>query len=104
MKRKSVKVDDQWIDAYEQIYKYERRFRIKNKAFIENQEIQLHKISPNQMQKEALQELQRVREENETKALIISATGERVIIVMGAVCVIKSSVSGTLDKYISCID
>ena len=30
-------------------------------------------------------------------------TGERVIIVMGAVCVIKSRVSGTLDEYISCI-
>ena len=30
-------------------------------------------------------------------------TGERVIIVMGAVCVIKSRVSGTLTKYISCI-
>ena len=30
-------------------------------------------------------------------------TGERVIIVMGAVCVIKSRVSGTLNKYISCI-
>ncbi|RBP65321.1 type I restriction and modification enzyme subunit R-like protein [Alkalibaculum bacchi] len=30
-------------------------------------------------------------------------TGERVIIVMGAVCVVKSRVSGTLNKYISCI-
>jgi type III restriction enzyme len=30
-------------------------------------------------------------------------TGERVIIVMGAVCVIKSRVSGTLNKCISCI-
>lgn len=29
-------------------------------------------------------------------------TGERVIIVMGAICVIKSRVSGTLNKYISC--
>ena len=29
--------------------------------------------------------------------------GERVIIVMGAVCVNKSTVSGTLTKYISCI-
>ena len=29
--------------------------------------------------------------------------GERVIIVMGAVCVIKSRVSGTLNKYNSCI-
>lgn len=30
-------------------------------------------------------------------------TGERVIIVMGAVFIIKSRVSGTLNKYISCI-
>ncbi|WP_253197220.1 hypothetical protein [Clostridium algidicarnis] len=30
-------------------------------------------------------------------------TGERVIIVMGAVFMIKSRVSGTLTKYISCI-
>ncbi|WP_262122370.1 SAM-dependent methyltransferase [Anaerococcus sp. Marseille-Q5996] len=29
--------------------------------------------------------------------------GERVIIVMGAVCVNKSTVSRTLTKYISCI-
>ena len=35
--------------------------------------------------------------------LVCAATGERVIIVMGAVCVIKSRVSGTLNKYISCI-
>lgn len=38
-----------------------------------------------------------------THAIVILPTGERVIIVMGAVCVIKSRVSGTLDKYISCI-
>ena len=30
-------------------------------------------------------------------------TGERVIIVMGAVFIIKSRVSGALNKYISCI-
>jgi len=36
-------------------------------------------------------------------AIITMPTGERVIIVMGAVCVMKSRVSGTLDKYISCI-
>jgi len=42
-------------------------------------------------------------EEGETIALLYHATGERVIIVMGAVCVIKSRVLGTLYKYISCI-
>ena len=34
---------------------------------------------------------------------LMSSPGERVIIVMGAVCVIKSRVLGTLTKYISCI-
>lgn len=32
-----------------------------------------------------------------------SGSGERVIIVMGAVCANKSTVSGTLTKYISYI-
>lgn len=40
---------------------------------------------------------------NQKRILLVMATGERVIIVMGAVCVIKSRVSGTLNKYISCI-
>jgi hypothetical protein len=35
-------------------------------------------------------------------ALLYHATGERVIIVMGAKCVIRSRVSGTLVKYNSC--
>lgn len=37
------------------------------------------------------------------KALLVMATGERVIIVMGAVNVMKPRVSGTLNKYILCI-
>ena len=41
-------------------------------------------------------------EEGQNGPLVMS-TGERVIIVMGAVCAIKSRVSGTLNKYISCI-
>ena len=34
---------------------------------------------------------------------LVMPTGERAIIVMGAIYVIKSRVSGTLNKYISCI-
>ncbi len=37
------------------------------------------------------------------RILLVMATGERVIIVIGAVCAMKSRVSGTLNKYISCI-
>ena len=55
-------------------------------------------------QKEILEDLNLEREEyGSYKTPVIAATGERVIIVMGAVCVIKSRVSGTLNKYISCI-
>jgi len=41
--------------------------------------------------------------ETKNNGYIWHTTGERVIIVMGAVCVIKSRVSGTLNKCISCI-
>jgi|BioPla2DNA2_1021312.scaffolds.fasta_scaffold139101_1 hypothetical protein len=54
-------------------------------------------------QKAAIESLQQMREKKESIALLYHATGERVIIVMDAVCVIKSRVSGTLNKYISCI-
>ncbi len=59
-----------------------------------------------------VQNLRRVQLENKLFAdnelknnnfTIEMETGERVIIVIGAVCVIKSRVSGTLTKYISCI-
>lgn len=39
----------------------------------------------------------------EGAVLVRMATGERVIIVMGAVNVMKPRVSGTLNKYILCI-
>jgi len=40
---------------------------------------------------------------NARPATIVMPTGERVIIVMGAIYVIKSRVSETLTKYNSCI-
>ena len=61
-------------------------------------------LRPYSHQKEILEDLKLEREEyNSYKNLVVAATGERVIIVMGAVCVIKPRVSGTLTKYISCI-
>ena len=54
-------------------------------------------------QQDALNNLKIMRQEGESIALLYHATGERVIIVMGAVCVMKPRVSGTLYKYISCI-
>jgi len=47
-----------------------------------------------------LRDVQTYARDNSHKNLIIVAsTGERVIIVMGAICVIKSRVSGTFAKY-----
>ena len=61
-------------------------------------------LKPYSHQKEILEDLRLEREEyNSYKNLVVAATGERVIIVMGAVCVMKPRVSGTLYKYISCI-
>ena len=41
--------------------------------------------------------------EGPQSGLLVMPTGERVIIVMGAIYVIKSKVSGTLIQYNSCI-
>jgi hypothetical protein len=61
-------------------------------------------LRPFSHQKEILEDLRLEREEYVSyKNLVVAATGKRVIIVMGAVFIIKSRVSGTLDKYISCI-
>ena len=61
-------------------------------------------LRPYSHQKEILEDLKLERQEYDSyKNLVVAATGERVIIVMGAVCVIKSRVSGTLNKYKSCI-
>ncbi|MCK9443487.1 MAG: hypothetical protein M0Q14_02995 [Tissierellaceae bacterium] len=65
-------------------------------------------------EEEILENLQEIQLKNglpQTKTLkagsydfdVEMETGERVIIVIGAVCVIKSMVSGTLNKYILCI-
>jgi hypothetical protein len=58
---------------------------------------------PTEAQIEALYHLSQARDEGIDKGLVVAATGERVIIVMGAIYVIKSRVSGTLIQYNSCI-
>ena len=61
-------------------------------------------LKPYSHQKEILEDLRLEREEyGSYKNLLVAATGERVIIVMGAVNVMKPRVSGTLNKYILCI-
>ncbi len=61
-------------------------------------------LKPYSHQKEILEDLRVEREEYDShKNLVVAATGERVIIVMGAINTFKSRVSGTLNKYNSCI-
>jgi len=61
-------------------------------------------LRPFSHQKEILEDLRVEREEYESyKNLVVAATGERVIIVMGAINVLVSRFSGTFIKYNSCI-
>lgn len=77
----------------------------KNDKYLKNRENRyLLDIRPYSYQQEVLDRLEAEREvRGNYKNLVVAATGERVIIVMGAIYVIKSRVSGTLNKYISCI-
>lgn len=52
---------------------------------------------------DAIENLQEMRTKGEFIALLYHTTGERVIIVLGAINALKSRVSGTLIKYYSCI-
>jgi HKD family nuclease len=63
--------------------------------------IEQYKLKPNNMQVEFVTNLAKIIEAGEDKALLISATGERVIIVMGALNALESKVSGTLNIYLS---
>ena len=71
---------------------------VSNKVFLAKENI-LENIRDIQL-KNGLEQTMKLKDLDFT---IDMETGERVIIVMGAVCAIKSRVSGTLNKYISCI-
>ena len=58
-------------------------------------------FEPNDLQNKIMELIDNIL--NPGIIILEAPMGERVIIVMGAVCVIKSRVSGTLTKYISCI-
>lgn len=64
-------VTEEWIQAYERIYKEARSQRniAANKVF------NLYKINPNKMQVAALNNIARLRKEGKDRALLISATG-----------------------------
>lgn len=70
----SVPLDEDWISDYER--EFEEYFRVrKEQEKVAEQELKNRPIEPNEMQKEALQNLARLRREGEQKALVISATG-----------------------------
>ena len=87
----------EWIKNYSVLYEEKRIKNRKHKIV----RLKQHKLIPNVMQKEAVRRLDALRKQKKDKALLISATGERVIIVMGALNALESKVSGTLNRYIS---
>ena len=91
----AVKVDETWINEYENIYNYSKGQQFTktnpldddisidtfnlvaaNIAYSPPSElINLHRIVPNKMQVQALSSLENLRNDNKNKALLISATG-----------------------------
>ena len=84
--------------------KKELKIALSRKEKDEDKQYIFFDLRPYSHQKEILEDLRVEREEYESyKNLVVAATGERVIIVMGAIYVIKSRISGTLIQYNSCI-
>lgn len=70
---KGTSVTSEFISTYEEVYQSQM---LKNQRIkLENPTGSQHLITPNSMQVEALENLQKLREEGKNKALIISATG-----------------------------
>jgi superfamily II DNA or RNA helicase/HKD family nuclease/phage repressor protein C with HTH and peptisase S24 domain len=70
---KGTPVTAQYIENYEEIY--QKQFLINRKNQLEIFDLSHSIVSPNAMQIEALENLQKLRSEGKNKALIISATG-----------------------------
>ena len=58
---------------------------------------------PYEHQIDAQKSLNKINKKDSFSTLLVLPTGERVIIVMGAINTLESRVSGTLIKYNSCI-
>ena len=89
----SVVLTEEWIQNYELNY-----------AKPVQKEINTGKnIVPNKMQIEALRNLDSLRSEGQRKALLVSSTGARVIIVTGCINALVSRVSETFIKNLHLI-
>src|SRR5699024_5884766 len=77
---KSIPLNDQWIKKYESLYQ-PNEFNPLDKVIDFPEEYQTNNIEtalsiqPNKMQKSALDQIQKVRDEGNKKGLVISATG-----------------------------
>ncbi len=70
MERYSISVTEEWIKEYEEVYKEFKPLLQANDEIVNYGE-----IKPNSMQIEALDELNKIRERGQDKALVISSTG-----------------------------
>ena len=95
---RSYKLTQEWIDNYTPIYEATIMFNELQKESL----LSSYKLVPNKMQVEALNSIEDLRRKGQRKGMIISSTGERVIIVMGAINLLVSRFSGTFIKYNSC--
>jgi len=77
---------EEWISEYDKIYQENKKVRVKQKLA----RMKTYTFKPNKMQVEATRALEELREQKKDKALLISATGERVIIVTGRRSPVKS--------------
>ena len=68
---KAIEVDREFLSGYEEIYNK----NLKNNKSFKNKQETLQEIEPNEMQKEALSNIERIRFDGKNKALLISATG-----------------------------
>ena len=71
----STLVDEAWLTSYEKIYAYEKKKKFAIEEIQDLEEIELHTVMPNAMQAEALKQLEATRENGNSRALVISATG-----------------------------
>lgn len=70
----SIPVTKNWLEIYSHIYYQFNNLRNTNTQSILPPHL-LHKINPNKMQADALEELQKTRESGNNRGIIISATG-----------------------------
>lgn len=78
----------EWIDNYEIYYRQNRQVNYQQKTV----RLKSYKLQPNKMQQAALKALENLRSEGKDKGLLISATGERDIIVTSRKNAVKSRV------------